>query len=195
MELAKELLEKAKAKSIQLLLPLDSIAAESFNNDARKLTTPDVNIPDGYMGLDIGPETIKLFNKTILESSTIIWNGPMGVFEMSSFETGTRNIAMTVAEATKKVRFHLLEEVIPSQPSTNMDLMTRLVLSPPEAERCWNYWKAKYCRGCCDPAGIRLLFKVKVLSLDDNFKSSLYADEFCVSYSVLSNENIRESNI
>ena len=108
LELAKELLEKAKAKSIQLLLPLDSIAAESFNNDAKKLTTPDVNIPEGYMGLDIGPETIKLFNKTILESSTIIWNGPMGVFEMSSFETGTRNIAMTVAEATKKGAFSLI---------------------------------------------------------------------------------------
>jgi len=108
LELAKELLEKAKEKSIQLLLPLDSIAAESFNNDAKKLTTPDVNIPEGYMGLDIGPETIKLFNKTILESSTIVWNGPMGVFEMSSFETGTRNIAMTVAEATKKGAFSLI---------------------------------------------------------------------------------------
>ena len=108
LELAKELLEKARLKGVKLLLPLDSIAADSFNNEAKTITTTDANVPDGYMGLDIGPETIKLFNKTILESKTIVWNGPMGVFEMSSFETGTRNIAITVAEATKKGAFSLI---------------------------------------------------------------------------------------
>jgi phosphoglycerate kinase len=108
LELAKELLEKARTKGVKLLLPLDSIAADSFSNEAKTITTTDANVPEGYMGLDIGPETIKLFNKTILESKTIVWNGPMGVFEMSSFENGTKNIAMTVAEATRKGAFSLI---------------------------------------------------------------------------------------
>lgn len=119
----------------------------------------------------------------------------MGVFEMSSFETGTRNIAMTVAEATKKGAFSLIGGGDSVAAINKYGLDDEVSFVSTGGGAMLNYWKAKYCRGCCDPAGIRLLFKVKVLSLDDNFKSSLYADEFCVSYSVLSNENIRESNI
>lgn len=101
MALCLELLEKAKAKGVNLLLPLDTVIADDFNNDAKKDTVDAGQIPADWMGLDIGPKSIELFSKVIKESKTLLWNGPMGVFEMANFEQGTRAIADAVVAATQ----------------------------------------------------------------------------------------------
>ncbi|WP_442588583.1 phosphoglycerate kinase [Pedobacter sp. AW31-3R] len=101
MELCLELLEKAKAKGVKLLLPLDTVIADKFDNDAEKGNVDSGAIPADWMGLDIGPKTIELFSSVIKDSKTLLWNGPMGVFEMTSFEVGTRAIADAVVAATK----------------------------------------------------------------------------------------------
>lgn len=103
VELAKNLLEEAKEKGVNIYLPIDAIEADAFSDDANTNTT--TTITDGWMGLDIGPETIALFDKVIAESKTILWNGPMGVFEMDKFANGTIAIAKMLAEATKKGAF------------------------------------------------------------------------------------------
>ncbi|MCC7026400.1 MAG: phosphoglycerate kinase [Saprospiraceae bacterium] len=108
LELAKSLIQKAHDRKVKLILPLDSVTGSSFSNESSIGVTPDVNIPDQCMGLDIGPKTIKLFSKIIHDSKTIVWNGPMGVFEMSNFEQGTKSIALAVAEATYKGCFSLI---------------------------------------------------------------------------------------
>ncbi|MBC7567812.1 MAG: phosphoglycerate kinase [Pedobacter sp.] len=101
MALCLELLEKAKAKGVNLLLPLDTVIADKFDNDAQKNTVDTGKIPADWMGLDIGPKSIELFSKVIKESKTLLWNGPMGVFEMANFEQGTRAIADAVVAATQ----------------------------------------------------------------------------------------------
>lgn len=101
MALCLELLEKAKAKGVNLLLPLDTVIADKFDNDAQKDTVDTGKIPADWMGLDIGPKSIELFSKVIKESKTLLWNGPMGVFEMANFEQGTRAIADAVVAATQ----------------------------------------------------------------------------------------------
>ena len=98
VDLAKELMAKAKAKGVKLLLPVDNVAADDFKNDANKKTVPGNAIPDGWQGLDIGPETIKLFCAEIRGAKTVIWNGPMGVFEFENFAVGTREIAKACAD-------------------------------------------------------------------------------------------------
>ncbi|HHJ52235.1 MAG TPA: phosphoglycerate kinase [Caldithrix abyssi] len=98
--LAGEILTEAKAKNIRLLLPVDVVAADEFKNDARTVVVPAQKIPADYMGLDIGPETIKQFSAEIEKSKTIVWNGPLGVFEMERFAEGTRKIAEAIARAT-----------------------------------------------------------------------------------------------
>lgn len=108
LALALQLIEKAKLKGVNLALPVDSIIADAFNNDAKKSTANNDSIPDGWMGLDIGENSIKSFKEIIGNSKTILWNGPMGVFEMSSFENGTKQIALAVVEATKKGAFSLI---------------------------------------------------------------------------------------
>ncbi|MBT0811472.1 phosphoglycerate kinase [Litoribacter ruber] len=108
LELALELLEKAKKNGVKLLLPSDSVIADKFDNEARKDTAPNNDIPDGWMGLDIGEESRKSFSEVIKNSKTVLWNGPMGVFEMSSFEGGTKAIAEAVVEATKNGAFSLI---------------------------------------------------------------------------------------
>lgn len=108
LDLALELIKKAKEKGVNLLLPLDSVAADDFNNDARRETVDNMSIKDGYMGLDIGPKAIDAFNEVILKSRTILWNGPMGVFEMPNFANGTQKIASAVVEATSKGAFSLI---------------------------------------------------------------------------------------
>jgi phosphoglycerate kinase len=108
LPLALELLEKAKSKKVKMVLPLDSVAADAFRAEARTQITQDVSIPDGYMGLDIGPKSVKVFREFILNSRTIIWNGPMGVFEMEPFSHGTAEVAKAVAEATYKGCFTLV---------------------------------------------------------------------------------------
>ncbi len=108
LELALSLIEKAKAKGVNLALPTDSIIADAFNNDAKQSIANNDTIPDGWMGLDIGPKSISTFKEIIANSKTILWNGPMGVFEMSSFEKGTKEIALAVVEATKNGAFSLI---------------------------------------------------------------------------------------
>ncbi|HEY0667258.1 MAG TPA: phosphoglycerate kinase [Sphingobacteriaceae bacterium] len=108
LELAAELVVKAKEKGVKLLLPSDSIVADNFSKDANTNTAQNNAIPDGWMGLDIGPESIEEFIAVIKHSNTILWNGPMGVFEMEKFEKGTRSVAEAVAEATRNGAFSLI---------------------------------------------------------------------------------------
>ncbi len=107
-ELALSLLEKAKAKGVNIILPTDTIIADDFSNDAKTGVAPTNAIPDGWQGLDIGPETVKAFSKVIEESKTLLWNGPMGVFEMESFDKGTKAVAEAVVRATKNGAFSLI---------------------------------------------------------------------------------------
>lgn len=97
IELAKSLLEKAKAKGVKLLLPIDNIIADAFDNNANTKVA-EGNIPEGWQGLDIGPKTIKLFNDEISKAKTVVWNGPMGVFEMPTFAKGTEAIAKALSK-------------------------------------------------------------------------------------------------
>lgn len=103
LDLARELIEKAKKKGIKFLLPVDNVAADKFDNDANTKICPADNIPDGFQGLDIGPKTIELFSETIKNAKTIIWNGPMGVFEMEKFAVGTKAVADAMSKAKDAV--------------------------------------------------------------------------------------------
>ncbi len=107
-ELALELIEKAKSKGVSLLLPPDSKAAGAFANDAETKICSNMEIPEGFMGLDIGPEAIRIFSEAIRNAKTILWNGPMGVFEMPNFAKGTETIAHAVVEATEKGGYSLI---------------------------------------------------------------------------------------
>ncbi len=108
LDLANELLAKAEKKGVEILLPSDSIAADNFANDAKLKEVSSYEIPDGYMGLDIGEKARQEFTDVIKSSKMIIWNGPMGVFEMPNFAGGTKAIALAVAEATKDGAFSLV---------------------------------------------------------------------------------------
>ncbi len=108
LELALELLTKARQKGVNLLLPSDSVIADAFSNDANTRISPSNLIEDGWMGLDIGVYAQNEFANNIRNAKTIFWNGPMGVFEMSNFSNGTKLIARAVAEATKKGAFSLI---------------------------------------------------------------------------------------
>lgn len=102
IDLAKEVLENVKKSGVKFLLPVDVVAASEFNNDSPSTVVNVDSIPADKMGLDIGPETIKLFSAEIAKAKTIVWNGPMGVFEMDNFAKGTNAIAKALAEATTK---------------------------------------------------------------------------------------------
>lgn len=108
LDLALELLEKAKNMGVTVHLPVDAVIADKFENDANTKIVATNEIPETWMGLDIGPETIKNFAKVIQESKTILWNGPLGVFEMSSFENGTKAVGNSIAEATANGSFSLV---------------------------------------------------------------------------------------
>ncbi|NLV88280.1 MAG: phosphoglycerate kinase [Tissierellia bacterium] len=99
IDLAKELIEKAKEKNIKLMLPVDVVVAKEFKNDTEFKVVSIDNIPEDMMGLDIGEETIKLYSEEIKQGKTIVWNGPMGVFEMENFAKGTISIAKAMAES------------------------------------------------------------------------------------------------
>jgi phosphoglycerate kinase len=105
---ALDLLSKAAAKGVCIHLPADSIIADKFDAHAQTSTSPSNNIPDNWMGLDIGPNACEQFCNVIKRSKTILWNGPMGVFEMEKFRHGTRSVALAVAESTKKGAFSLV---------------------------------------------------------------------------------------
>ncbi len=98
IELAKELMAEAKERKVNLLLPIDTVVATAYAPDAEHKTVPVDQIPAGWMGLDIGEKTIELFRKTIVEAKTVIWNGPMGVFEMPAFAVGTKAVAQACAD-------------------------------------------------------------------------------------------------
>jgi phosphoglycerate kinase len=102
IDLAKQVLEKAKTSQMKLLFPVDVVVAKEFNNDSPSEVVKINNMPSDKMGLDIGPESIKLFREEILKSKTIVWNGPMGVFEMDNFAKGTDAVAAALVEATGK---------------------------------------------------------------------------------------------
>ena len=106
--MALDLLEKAKKNNVKIVLPEDSIIADDFNNDANTKTANNMEIPEGWMGLDIGSKAQKDFAQIIENSATILWNGPMGVFEMNKFQEGTKTIAKAVAKATKNGAFSLI---------------------------------------------------------------------------------------
>ncbi|RYU90155.1 phosphoglycerate kinase [Mucilaginibacter terrigena] len=108
LDLALSLVKKAKEKGVNLLLPVDNVIADKFGNDANTNVAKTGQIPDNWMGLDIGPETVELFSKVVEESKTILWNGPMGVFEMEKFLVGTKAIAEAVAKATDNGAFSLI---------------------------------------------------------------------------------------
>ena len=108
LDLAKELIQKAKAKGVDLHLPIDSIIADKFDANANTEVSNNNAIKDGWMGLDIGPQACVVFSKVVEESKTILWNGPMGVFEFAKFENGTKTIAEAVVRATEKGAFSLI---------------------------------------------------------------------------------------
>jgi phosphoglycerate kinase len=96
---AKEMIEKAKAKGVKLLLPVDNVVADKFAAEAEPIVTEDQNIKEGYMGLDIGPKTAKTYTDEIRNAKTVVWNGPMGVFEFENFAKGTMEVAKAMAES------------------------------------------------------------------------------------------------
>lgn len=108
MELALEILEKAKAKNVQIHIPVDVLAADAFSNDANTQVVPANDIPDGWQGLDVGPKTLEQFNKVIMDSKIILWNGPLGVFEMEKFAAGTITLGNFIADATDAGTFSLV---------------------------------------------------------------------------------------
>jgi phosphoglycerate kinase len=108
LDLANELIKKAKTLGVNLMLPIDSVVADAFSNDANTEISMNNAIADGWMGLDIGPQAAEVFARTIKESKTILWNGPMGVFEMSNFANGTKVVAEAIVEATKGGAFSLI---------------------------------------------------------------------------------------
>ncbi len=108
LDLAKQLLERAKQSGVQFHLPFDSVLGDKFDNDAQTSISDNMNIPDGWMGLDIGPKAVTAFSEIISKSKTILWNGPMGVFEMEKFAAGTKGIADAIVSATSKGAFSLI---------------------------------------------------------------------------------------
>ncbi len=107
-DLALEILAKAKEKNVQIHIPVDVVAADGFKNDANTQIVDVTAIPDGWQGLDAGPKSLENFRKVILESKTILWNGPLGVFEMENFANGTIELGNFIAEATEKGAFSLV---------------------------------------------------------------------------------------
>tara|TARA_R110002049_G_scaffold59518_2_gene160912 strand:- start:3303 stop:4490 length:1188 start_codon:yes stop_codon:yes gene_type:complete len=108
MELALEILEQAKAKNVTIHLPVDAIIADSFSEFANTQSCAINDIPDGWMGLDVGPKTNEYFANIIADSKTILWNGPVGVFEMEAFATGTIQLGKAIAKATENGAFSLV---------------------------------------------------------------------------------------
>lgn len=92
------MLKKAEEKGVKLLLPVDNVIADDFSNDANTKVVKRGEIPDGWEGLDIGPETAEIFSKAVKEAKTVVWNGPMGAFEMPKFAAGTEAVAKALAE-------------------------------------------------------------------------------------------------
>lgn len=108
LQTALDIMAMARSNDIEIHIPVDIVAASKFSNDAEIINCNSFEIPDGFMGLDIGPKTIDKFSQVIKNSKTILWNGPMGVFEMSNFENGTKSVALAIADATKSGSYSLI---------------------------------------------------------------------------------------
>ena len=108
LDLALDIIRKAKEKGVNLVLGSDCVAADAFSNDAKTQVCSAMDIPDGWMGLDAGPESVRQFREVILPAKTILWNGPAGVFEFPNFEKGSREIAEAIVEATENGAFSLV---------------------------------------------------------------------------------------
>ncbi len=108
LELAIEILKQAKGKGVQIHIPVDVVAADAFSNDANTQIVDVNHIPDGWQGLDAGPKSLAIFRQIILDSKTILWNGPLGVFEMENFAKGTISLGEYIAESTEKGAFSLV---------------------------------------------------------------------------------------
>ena len=108
LDLALEILEKAKKENVKVYIPVDVVVSKEFNNDAERMEVPANEIPDGWMGLDIGKKTQEINHEVIMNSKTILWNGPLGVFEMSNFAVGTQALGDSIADATKRGAFSLV---------------------------------------------------------------------------------------
>lgn len=108
LDLATELLEEARRRNTEIILPSDSVIADQFSNEANVRITPSDEIPEGWMGLDIGKKAIRDFSEIIVKSKTVMWNGPMGVFEMEKFAAGSIAIAEAMAEATSLGAFTMV---------------------------------------------------------------------------------------
>jgi phosphoglycerate kinase len=108
LDLAKSILEKAKAKGVEIHLPVDAVIADAFSNDANTQIVDTTKIPEGWMGLDVGPETSALFAEVLAKSKTILWNGPLGVFELETFSKGTIALGNAIVAATKNGAFSLV---------------------------------------------------------------------------------------
>ncbi|MDD2982196.1 MAG: phosphoglycerate kinase [Crocinitomicaceae bacterium] len=108
LDIARAVIAKAKANNVNLYIPVDTVIADKFDNDAQRKEVNINEIPDGWMGLDTGSQTSKDCKEMILKSKLILWNGPMGVFEMDNFQAGTKDVAMAIVEATEKGAFSLI---------------------------------------------------------------------------------------
>jgi phosphoglycerate kinase len=108
MELALQILERAKAKNVQVHIPVDVLAADDFSNDANTQVVDVRTIPENWQGLDCGPKSKALFHDVVQQCKTILWNGPLGVFELETFSTGTTALGDSIAEATKNGAFSLV---------------------------------------------------------------------------------------
>ncbi|WP_053976531.1 phosphoglycerate kinase [Mangrovimonas xylaniphaga] len=108
LDMALEILKNAKAKNVQVHIPVDVVAADSFSNDAATQIVDVTKIPDGWQGLDAGPKSLANFHDVVMQCKTILWNGPLGVFEMENFSKGTIALGNSIAEATKKGAFSLV---------------------------------------------------------------------------------------
>ena len=108
MDLALDILKQAKEKNVQVHIPVDVVAADKFSNDANTQIVDIDKIPDGWEGVDAGPKSIAIFHDIVMKSKTILWNGPLGVFEMERFAKGTIALGDSIAEATKNGAFSLV---------------------------------------------------------------------------------------
>ena len=108
LQTALDVVAKAKEKGVKLFLPVDCVIADDFSNNANTKIAPNDNIPAGWQGLDVGPETNKIFADAIENAGTILWNGPVGVFEMEKFEKGTVSVADAIVKATANGAFSLI---------------------------------------------------------------------------------------
>lgn len=147
VELAKELLEKAEKAGVNFMLPIDSVVAKEFSNEAENKVVDEDGIEDGWMALDIGPQSSIAFGNLIKQARTVVWNGPMGVFEMSHFADGTFEVAKALAKATEDGATTIIGGgEIRQLRSKKPDWKIRYLMFPPVAEQVWSIWKGKSFR-------------------------------------------------